>query len=449
MSSSSLQYVTYAIADAMLSGTAEPDALVARMTLALGEPAAWMSGLAHLAATRFGARWDSVDRRELSTLIAETPGFVSAWRSDARPRVVRVMMRPPVQRPAPPWLQGVDLPQLATLADLAAWLDAGCDELDWLADRWRVPAHAASSPLHHYVYKAIQKRDGRCRLIEIPKTRLRAVQRKVLHGLLDRIPLHEAAHGFRRGRNIVSFAAPHADKAVVIRFDLSDFFASVHAGRVYSTIHALGYSLAISRTITALCTNRIPSGRLLEADVRDRIDWLERQRYRNRHLPQGAPSSPALANLCAYQLDLRLTGLARSIGATYTRYADDLAFSGGDDLARMAERLSIRVAAIAIEEGFTLNLRKTRVMRRGARQHLAGVVVNTHPNIARPAFDALKATLTNCVRHGPRSQNRDDHSDFRAHLAGRVAHVAMLNAARGEKLKALFERIVWDCADDM
>jgi hypothetical protein len=336
------------------------------------------------------------------------------------------------------------LPQLPTLGDLAEWLELEPDELDWFADRWRVPAQNAGTPLHHYSYKVVDKRDGRCRIIEVPKSRLRALQRKVLHGLLDRVPAHDAVHGFRRGRNTVTFAAPHAGKAVVIRFDLKDFFASVHAGRVYSAIRALGYPLGVAWALTALCTNRVPSGRLLAPDVRDRIDWQERQRYRNRHLPQGAPTSPALANLCAFRLDLRLAGLARSLGATYTRYADDLAFSGGDDLARMAGRLEIRVAAIAIEEGFAVNLRKTRVMRRGARQHLAGVVVNSHPNLARPAFDALKAVLTNCVRHGAASQNRERHADFRAHLAGRVAQAVMVNARRGAKLKGIFDQIGWD-----
>ncbi|MFM0597292.1 reverse transcriptase family protein [Paraburkholderia dilworthii] len=444
MPSSYLQYVANAIADAMLAGPAQPASIVERMVLALGAPADWMSGLARRVSRRFRKRWDSVGRHELSKIIADHAAFVSAWQSDNRPRVVRLLTRPPVQRQAPPWLHGVTLPQLPTLADLADWLEVEPEELDWFADRWRAPAHAAATPLHHYSYKAIEKRDGRCRIIEIPKSRLRTVQRKVLHGLLDRIPVHDAAHGFRRGRNTLSFATPHAAKAVVIRFDLTDFFASVHAGRVYSVFRDFGYPLAVARSLTALCTNRVPSGRLLEADVRERIDWLERQRYRNRHLPQGAPTSPALANLCAYRLDLRLAGLARSVGATYTRYADDLAFSGDEDLARIAERLSIRVAAIAIEEGFALNFRKTRVMRRGARQHLAGVVVNSHPNLARPTFDTLKAILTNCVRHGPHSQNRDAHSDFRAHLAGRVAHLAMLNAGRGAKLKAIFERIVWE-----
>lgn len=447
MSLSSLQHVTYAIADAMLAGSAEPDAMVERMTRVLGEPAGWMNGLARHVAKRFIARWDSVGGKEVSKVVAEMPGFVAAWRSEQPPKVVRLLTRPPIQRPPPPWMLGASLPQLPTLADLAAWLEVEPSELDWFADRWRVPVQSAATPLHHYSYKMIEKRDGRCRIIEIPKSRLRTLQRKVLSGLLDRIPTHEAAHGFRRGRNVVTFATPHVAKAVVVRFDLADFFASVHAGRVYSAISTFGYPREVARVLTALCTNRVPSGRLLAPDARERIGWQERQRYRNRHLPQGAPTSPALANLCAFRLDLRLAGLARSVGATYTRYADDLAFSGGDDLARMAERLEIRVAAIAIEEGFAVNLRKTRVMRRGARQQLAGVVVNQHPNVRRPEFDALKAILTNCVRHGPQSQNREGHADFRAHLAGRVAHVAMVNAGRGAKLRAVFERIEWGAAD--
>ncbi len=417
--------------------------MVERMTLVLGEHSGWMNGLARGVEKRFGARWDSVGRKELSRVVAENTGFVSAWKGENQPKVVRLLLSPSVQRPSPPWLHGVALPQLPTLGDLAAWLKIEQNELDWFADRWRVPAQSSATPLHHYSYKAIEKRDGRCRIIEVPKSRLRALQRKVLHGLLDRIPAHDAVHGFRRGRNTVTFAAPHAGKAVVIRFDLTDFFASVHEGRVYSAIRALGYPVEVSRALTALCTNRVPSGRLVAPDVRDKIDWLERQRYRTRHLPQGAPTSPALANLCAFRLDLRLAGLARSLGATYTRYADDLAFSGGDDLARMAQRLEVRVAAIAIEEGFAVNLRKTRVMRRGARQHLAGVVVNSHPNLGRAEFDVLKAVLTNCVRSDPALQNREGHSDFRAHLAGRVAHAAMLNAARGAKLEEIFDRIVW------
>jgi hypothetical protein len=146
--------------------------------------------------------------------------------------------------------------------------------------------------------------------------------------------------------------------------------------------------------------------------------------------------------LCAFRLDCRLAALANSAGAVYTRYADDLAFSGSADFARAARRFHIR-AAIAIEEGFRFHARKTRIMRAGVRRHLAGVVVNRHTNVARRDYDRLKAIVCNCVRHGPVGQNRGSHENFRAHLAGRIAHVAMLHPERGRKLRAIFERIAW------
>jgi hypothetical protein len=102
------------------------------------------------------------------------------------------------------------------------------------------------------------------------------------------------------------------------------------------------------------------------------------------------------------------------------------------------------VAVLAGEEGFALNQRKTRFMRQAIRQQLAGVVVNVRPNLQRPRFDELKATLHNCVRHGPASQNRDGCADFRRHLQGRVAHLKLLNPMRGAKLQVLFDRIVWE-----
>jgi hypothetical protein len=85
----------------------------------------------------------------------------------------------------------------------------------------------------------------------------------------------------------------------------------------------------------------------------------------------------------------------------------------------------------------------TRVLRRGVRQRVAGVVVNARLNVGRAEYDALKAILFNCVRFGPEDQNRSGHADFRAHLAGRVAYVASLNPERGARLRELFDRIEW------
>jgi hypothetical protein len=98
---------------------------------------------------------------------------------------------------------------------------------------------------------------------------------------------------------------------------------------------------------------------------------------------------------------------------------------------------------IAAEEGFAVNRAKTRVMSQAVRQTVTGAVVNARPNVTRTEFDRLKAILTNCVRTGPAAQNRARVADFRGHLAGRIAHVASLNPARGRKLRATFDRIAW------
>jgi hypothetical protein len=107
----------------------------------------------------------------------------------------------------------------------------------------------------------------------------------------------------------------------------------------------------------------------------------------------------------------------------------------------------VQVAAIALEEGFRINTRKTRLMRAGVRQQVTGVVVNRHPNMLRKDFDTLKAILTNCVRHGPASQNREEREDYRGYLAGRLAWLNMLNPQRGLRLRSLFGQIVWADGD--
>ncbi len=275
-----------------------------------------------------------------------------------------------------------------------------------------------------------------CRLLEIPKPRLKRSQRWILDEILALLPVHDASHGFVPGRSIVTNAALHTGQEVVVRFDLKDFFPSVPASRVRGVFAKLGYPQSVSRLLMGLCTT---------VCIED-IEFTDPKLYElceRPHLPQGAPTSPALANLCAYRMDCRLAGLAKRFGATYTRYADDLTFSGGHELRRTQLRLRKWVIRVVTEEGFTLNAAKTRVKSQSDRQTVTGLVVNVKPNVRRRDFDLLKAILTNCVRHGPASQNREKLPYFRAHLQGRVAFVASIHAAHGAKLRAIFDRIVW------
>ena len=112
------------------------------------------------------------------------------------------------------------------------------------------------------------------------------------------------------------------------------------------------------------------------------------------------------------------------------------------EFARGVERFAVHAMAVAMEEGFDVHARKTRVMRQGVRQRLAGLVVNERVNVAREEFDRLKAMLTNCVRYGPESQNRQGHAAFREHLLGRVGFVESVNAVRGKKLRGIIERAI-------
>ena len=160
-------------------------------------------------------------------------------------------------------------------------------------------------------------------------------------------------------------------------------------------------------------------------------------RARTRHLPQGAPTSPAIANLCAYGLDVRLTALADKTGAVYTRYADDLVFSGGDAFARQAARFTALAAGIAQDEGFVVNHRKTRFMTQADRQRVGGLVVNSRPRAARDEYDALRALLFNASRTSLEAQNRAAHPDFRRHVEGRIAWLSSNDPPRAAKLHAL------------
>lgn len=436
--------VVRGLAEAFVTGPWREDDLVARGARALGRERRWLRPLAGRLVTAFGGGPRPVALR-VAAFLEDDRGF---RRACGRPGLaLRGGTWPaPEMWPAPGRPGSWAVPAITTPGMLAGFLGLEMGELDGFADLQGRGPRTRPGPIRHYRYGWRPKATGPARLIEAPKPRLKAIQRRLLDEVLARIAPHEAAHGFRAGRSIGTFAGPHAGRRVVLRMDLKDFFPAVGSARVVALFLSAGYPEPVARLLAGLCTNRVPrevwDGPGAPAGHGPDV-WRARRLYARPHLPQGAPTSPALANLIAYRLDSRLSGLAASAGARYTRYADDLAFSGGVELERAACRFAVHVGAAAIEEGFEVNTRKTRVMRRGVRQRVAGVVVNDRPNVARDEFDRLKATLHNCRALGPSGQNRTAHPDFRAHLCGRVAHVAMLNPNRGRALREVFDAIAW------
>jgi RNA-directed DNA polymerase len=437
-----------ALANSILAGDATPENIVARLTRTFGHKWRWLSPLSR----RYLKTFDALSRprhKAVVQFLKRDIGIVRALRLyRSQIRIAQWISEPNRMQPvhaARTW----SVPAIESIGTLAEWLRITPSELAWFADLRRNMARLGpvsyAGPLSHYHYRVLAKEGGAIRLIEAPKERLKTIQKQILKEILEKIPVHPAAHGFRRGRSIKTFAAPHVGQRVVLRMDLRDFFPSISGPRVQATFRTAGYPEPVANFLGGLCTNAAPRALWLEKGRS--LDPLRmadaRQLYAWPHLPQGAPTSPALANICAYRVDCRLTGLAEACGAAYTRYADDLAFSGDENFERGVERFAIHAAAILLEEGFSVHHRKTRIMRQGVRQYLAGVVANRRLNVPRPDYDRLKAILTNCIRHGPESQNREGHADFRASLAGRVSFVEMINAKRGARLRNLFEQIRW------
>jgi RNA-directed DNA polymerase len=437
--------VARGLARALLAGPPERDGLLARATQALGGTCATLPALVDELLPIPDPVWQQLTAQTLADRLVQTDGFQDVLHEQEAPFIRRWILRPSAMSMPPLGLEGLPLPALGDSAALAHWLGITVDELDWFtfssARRRQVPLHA-----QHYGFSWQHKRTGGVRLIEAPRRRLKALQQQVLHGLLDHVPVHEGCHGFVAGRSVLSHAAQHAGQAVVLKFDLRDFFSSVGASRVAAIFHTLGYPQGVAAQLSALCTVSTPDAVLQRLRDEGSLDWWRAKQLASPHLPQGAPTSPALANLSAFNLDLRLKGLAHVLGARYSRYADDLVLSGPGSLGRVAPRVMAWVARIAEEEGYALNHRKTRHATQAAQQRVCGVVVNQRPNLSRREFDRLRAALHRCTVEGPASQNREGHADFRAHLLGRLQWATQVNPAKAERLKRLWDRIDWAAA---
>jgi retron-type reverse transcriptase len=409
---------------------------------ALGDRRKWITDLAHVVRAGYPDR--PADRpRELAAFISSCELFATALHDRHRPLEVRVWMPSPTEMGSSRW----PVPRIPDVRALTLLLDLSLGHLHWFADTRSMERRTPDEKLRHYRRTWLFKSDGSARLLEAPKRELKLLQRQILHDILDHIPAHDAAHGFRPARSALTVAQHHIGQDVVLSLDLESFFTSVDVGRIYGVFRLAGYPEPVAHLLAGLCTTATPIHVLSTAPHVDGALLGGRrrllQRLRAPHLPQGSPTSPALANLIAFGLDRRLTGLADKIGATYTRYADDLIFSGGRNLVRNGPSTIGLIEQIVRQEGFRIHERKTRVRTAAQRQLVTGRVVNKSSNVPRPDYDRLRAILHDAATRGPAHANRDLHHDFRAHLLGRMSWAGAGSDARRRKLELAFAGIEW------
>jgi RNA-directed DNA polymerase len=290
---------------------------------------------------------------------------------------------------------------------------------------------AGAGPGAAYARFSIPKRAGGERTICAPRAPLKRVQRVILAVWLSRLPAHPACHGFVAGRSTVSNAAPHVGARTLLKTDIEAFFPTIHYHRVEGLFRLYGANPRVAALLAGLTTCRP----VLDDGV---VSWPGL-------LPQGAPTSPAIANLVCGRLDARMAGLARSAGAAYTRYADDLTFSFPPGEPRDVGRFFWWANAILQQEGFNENVQKRRVLRSTQRQQVTGVVVNEAVHLPREDRRRFRATLSNCERHGLASQARG-RPDLPGYLLGYAAYAHMVQPELGRgwlaRVRALLDKSV-------
>lgn len=313
------------------------------------------------------------------------------------------------------------LPPLADSKALADAMGIALGELRFLAFNRKVAS------VNHYQRFTIPKKSGGERLISAPMPRLKRAQYWVLDNILAQVPLHDAAHGFAPERSILTNARNHVGRDVVINLDLKDFFPTLTYARVKGLFEALGYAEAVAIPLGLLCTEPMVDEVTLDGERHFIADGP-------RLLPQGAPTSPAITNLICRRLDRRLMGLARSLGFTYSRYADDLTFSGSGEAVKKIGTLLKAINGIVEAEGFTVHPDKTRVMRRSARQEVTGLTVNEGVAVPRDLMRRYRAVLQQVERHGPVDKHFGPGKDVIRSLLGFGHFAMMIDPKRGAPL---------------
>ena len=326
----------------------------------------------------------------------------------------------------PEKLKALGLPVYNNIEELAAAMQLNLGQLRFLS------YHRKTSKVSHYKRFYLPKKTGGKRLISAPMPRLKNAQYWVLQNILYKKTLHESAHGFVPQRSIITNAAPHLAKKVVINIDMKDFFPTVTYRRVKGLFKGMGYSEQIAIVLALLCT---------EPQI-DEVT-LDGQNYYvaqgERYLPQGAPTSPAITNILCSRLDSRFAGMCRKLGWTYTRYADDLTFSA--DKIEDINRVLWQSKQIVESEGFVLHPKKIKVMRVGSKQEVTGIVVNKNLNVPRAKLKQFRAVLHQIDKNGV--EGISFGNGFILHtIQGFANYVNMVNPAKGAALIAKVKNIL-------
>ena len=295
------------------------------------------------------------------------------------------------------------------------------------------------------------------RIISAPEPRLLVLQQWIAHHILSKPAPHSASKAFAPKCTLVDAVAPHCEARWLIKLDVKKFFESISEINVYRVFSELGYQPLVAFELTRICT-RVRAGAI--------SDKSEKWRVKNRkgtpraystgnigYLPQGAPTSPMLANLAVRQLDETLNRLALEFGLSYTRYADDLTFSSKSESFQRTDASQVvnRVYSALRMHHLSPNTTKTHVVPPNARKIVLGLLVDGNiPRLTRQFRYRIRQHLHYLEHKDFGPQAHADNRGFQSvnglqnHLYGLVAYAGQVDPVYADSCRERLNAIGWE-----
>lgn len=290
----------------------------------------------------------------------------------------------------------------------------------------------------------LRKKKGGYRLIQTPQSEIKYLQRWILKNILEKQPSHQSCKGFDISTSIKSNAEQHLNKEAILKIDFLRFFDSVNEKQVYRIFKTIGYHGNVALAMAKICTIVpdkliIDSFRKHEKKLKDAV-----LAHGLGILAQGAPTSPKLSNLFCLSLDNRLTKLAEKNNLSYTRYADDLTFSG-----ELNVLLSVKksIYKIVWDEKLFINTGKTKLLKRGSPFFVTGLSVhNKKVTVPKKKKKEIEHHLHHCIKNGVQNhllKSNIQNRNFKDWLFGNIAFVYSVEKQLGEQYFKIFNNIQW------
>lgn len=312
-----------------------------------------------------------------------------------------------------------------------------------------------NEPSEIYKKFSIRKRSGNRRFIHVPTPKLMRTQRWISEHILAKLPVHFSSQAFNKGNSIKKCASRHCGAKWLIKIDIADFFSSVSEIQVYRIFRGLNYQPLVAFELARLCT----VGTHNESPRKKNRNWnvltpnkkisLYSQNLLG-YLPQGAPTSPLLANLIMKESDNALQVLAQKSSLTYTRYSDDLIFSTSETFFNrsQAKKFIFDAYKILSKSGFKPQFRKTIIVPPSSKKIVLGLNVDSeNPKLSKVTKDKIRQHLYYLEKLGPvqHAFNRkfDSVWGLKMHLRGLLDYAYMIEPEFAKLNILRFNSIEW------